>query len=336
MTQASLAFPGIAPPRFGLREAGLWAAAAALVLAAHVAVAYALQEISFADSPDGGPPPALAIEMAPLVTAPAIPEESAMADAVSPDPPDAAEDIEKPTELKPVTEPALRPALEQPEPMLEPAPTEKPVAATEAEAPQPAMTALSEQQPLEEVVPDITETVAPDVVIPLPQPKPADTPIRTTKPVEAKTKAERKKKPAEEPKPRQKKERAAPAARPVSTASVDAKAAARAAAPQTSDSMPRSSVGPTRWNASLAAWIRRHTRYPSVARSRRAEGSPNVTFTVDGSGRVVSARLARSSGDADLDRAALGALQGATVPAPPAELGARVTRTAPFTFSLRD
>ncbi|WP_292456885.1 energy transducer TonB, partial [Mesorhizobium sp.] len=99
---------------------------------------------------------------------------------------------------------------------------------------------------------------------------------------------------------------------------------------------PRSSVSPSRWNSSLAAWIRRHTRYPSAARSRRAEGTPSVTFTVDTSGRVVSARLARSSGDGDLDRAALGALQGASVPAPPAELGARVTRTAPFVFSLRD
>ncbi|TIU28232.1 MAG: energy transducer TonB, partial [Mesorhizobium sp.] len=38
----------------------------------------------------------------------------------------------------------------------------------------------------------------------------------------------------------------------------------------------------------------------------------------------------------DLDRAALGALQGATVPTPPEELGARVTRTAPFVFSLRN
>jgi len=61
-----------------------------------------------------------------------------------------------------------------------------------------------------------------------------------------------------------------------------------------------------------------------------------VTFTVDSSGRVVTARLARSSGDDDLDRAALGALQGASVPAPPPELGARVTRTAPFVFSLRN
>jgi len=61
-----------------------------------------------------------------------------------------------------------------------------------------------------------------------------------------------------------------------------------------------------------------------------------VTFTVDVSGRVTSARVARSSGDPDLDRAALAVLQGATVPAPPPELGARVSRTAPFVFNLRD
>jgi len=66
------------------------------------------------------------------------------------------------------------------------------------------------------------------------------------------------------------------------------------------------------------------------------EGKPYVAFTVDSSGRVLSARLTRSSGDADLDRAALAVLQGATVPAPPSELGARQSRTAPFVFSLRN
>jgi len=329
MTQASLALSSPATPRFGTREAGLWAFAAALVLAAHVAVAYALQDISLADTPDGGPPPALAVEMAPLVTAPAMPEEASMADAVTPDPPDAAEEAEKPAEVKPASEQAL----EQSEPAQEPARSEKNDATAEAAPPQPAVTAPSEQQPFEEVVPDVTQAVAPDVVIPLPQPKPVDMEVKAAKPVEAKKRVG--KKPVEHPEPSRKKERVA-AARPMATASVDARAAARATAPRTSDAPPRSSVGPSRWNASLAAWIRRHTRYPSVARSRRAEGSPNVTFTVDGSGRVVSARLARSSGDADLDRAALGALQGAIVPAPPAELGARVTRTAPFSFSLRD
>ncbi|TIW04779.1 MAG: energy transducer TonB, partial [Mesorhizobium sp.] len=90
------------------------------------------------------------------------------------------------------------------------------------------------------------------------------------------------------------------------------------------------------WDAKLRAWLNRHKRYPTSAKARRAEGNVLVTFTVDASGRVLSARLARSSGDADLDRAGLAIVQGATVPAPPPELGARLSRTAPFFFSVRD
>lgn len=328
MTVAALS--RISQPRFGMREAGLWASAAAVVLAAHVAVAYAVQDLSLAELQDGGPPPALAVEMAPLISAPAVPQETAMLDTVTPEPPDAAEETEKPTDVKPVTDPA--PVVDRAEPV-----TEQPSDAADTQeaeqTPPAAVAALSEQPPLDEIVPDPVEAIAPDVVIPLPQQKPVETEVKAQKPVEPKRKTE--KKPVEKPKERPKKERPAPP-KTVTTASIDAKAAVKASAPQSSTAASRSSVSPSRWNSSLAAWIRRHTRYPSAARSRRAEGTPSVTFTVDTSGRVVSARLARSSGDGDLDRAALGALQGASVPAPPAELGARVTRTAPFVFSLRN
>jgi len=329
MTVAALS--RISQPRFGAREAGLWTSAAAIILAAHVAVAYAVQNLSFAEMQDGGPPPALAVEMAPLVSAPAVPEEAAMLDMVTPEPPDAAE-TEKPVEVKPVTDPA--PVVQQAEPITEqPSDADDTQEVEQAAPAEQTVAALSEQPPLDEVVPDPVEAIAPDVVIPLPQPKPVEAEVKAQKPAEPRKKAE--KKPVEKPKERVKKEKAPPP-RATTTASIDAKAAAKAAAPQSSNAAPRSSVSPSRWNSSLAAWIRRHTRYPSAARSRRAEGTPSVTFTVDTSGRVVSARLARSSGDGDLDRAALGALQGASVPAPPAELGARVTRTAPFVFSLRD
>ncbi len=327
MTVAALS--RISQPRFGAREAGLWASAGAIILAAHVAVAYVVQNLSFTEMPDGGPPPALAVEMAPLVIAPSAPEDIAMLDKLAPEPPDVAEETEKPIDVKPAADPA--PAVEQAEPVAE-----QQVDADKAQEVEPAqqtMAALSEQPPLEEVVPDPVEAIAPDVVIPLPEPKPVEAEVKAQKPVEPRKKAE--KKPVKKPKERVRKEKAPPP-RATTAASIDATAAVRAAAPQSSDAAPRASVGPSRWNSSLAAWIRRHTRYPSAARSRRAEGTPSVTFTVDTSGRVVSARLARSSGDGDLDRAALGALQDASVPAPPAELGARVTRTAPFVFSLRD
>lgn len=330
MTAAAL--PRMSQPRFGARDAGLWASAAAIILAAHVAVAYAVQNLSFAEMQDGGPPSALAVEMAPLVVAPTVPEEAATLDTVTPEPPDTAEETEKPVDMKPVTDPA--PVVEQAEPVTEQTldadNTQEPEQAAPAEQ---AVAALSEQPPLDEVVPDPVEAPAPDVVIPLPQPKPVEAEVKAQRPVAARKKAE--KTPVEKPKERVK-EKNPPPPRATTTASIDAKTAAKAAAPQSSNAAPRSSVSPSRWNSSLAAWIRRHTRYPSAARSRRAEGTPSVTFTVDTSGRVVSARLARSSGDGDLDRAALGALQGASVPAPPAELGARVTRTAPFVFNLRD
>ncbi|MBN9552850.1 MAG: TonB family protein [Alphaproteobacteria bacterium] len=327
MTAAALS--RISQPRLSARDAGLWTGAAAIVLAAHVAVAYAVQDLRLAEMPDGGPPPAMAVEMTPLVVAPAIPEEAAMLDIATPEPPDAAEETEKPIDAKPSTDPA--PEAEQTERVAE--------QSLDADAPQEpapaeqAIAALSEQQPLDEVVPDPVEAIAPDVVIPLPVPKPVEAEVKAQKPPQPRKKAE--KKPVEKPKDRIKTKKAPPPSA-TTTASIDAKEAMKAAAPQSSNAAPRSSVSPTRWNSSLAAWIRRHTRYPSAARSRRAEGTPSVTFTVDTSGRVVSARLARSSGDGDLDRAALGALQGASLPAPPAELGARVTRTAPFVFSLRD
>jgi protein TonB len=327
MTAAALS--RIFQPRFGARDAGLWTGAAAIVLAAHVAVAYAVQDLRLAEMPDGGPPPALAVEMTPLAVAPAVPEEAAMLDIATPEPPDAAEETEKPIDAEPSTDPAL--VAEQTERVAE-----QSLDADTPQEPAPAeqaIAALSEQQPLDEVVPDPVEAIAPDVVIPLPVPKPVEAEMKAQNPVQPRKNA--KKRPVEKPKDRIKTKKASPPGA-TTTASIDAKAAAKAAAPQSSIAAPRSSVSPSRWNSSLAAWIRRHTRYPGAARSRRAEGTPSVTFTVDASGRVVSARLARSSGDSDLDRAALGALQGASVPAPPAELGARVTRTAPFVFSLRD
>ncbi|MDG4898968.1 MULTISPECIES: TonB family protein [unclassified Mesorhizobium] len=325
MTQAIAALS--TQPRFGFREAGLWASAATVIFAAHVAVAYAVQNLSFTEVPDGGPPPALAVEMTPLPTTPGVPEEAAMLDTVTPEPPDAIKEAPAVSEVKPVIDPA--PVMKRVEPVAEP-----PVDSDKAEEAEPAETAaaLSERPPLDEVVPDPVETVTPDGSVPLPQPKPVEAQPKASQPVEARKKAE--KKPVEKPNQRKRAKAAPPKA--VTMASIDANAGAKAAAPQSSESVSRSSVSPSRWNSSLAAWIRRNIRYPSAARSRRVEGTPTVTFTVDVSGRVVSARLAQSSGDPDLDRAALGVLQGASVPAPPAELGAHVTRTAPFVFSLRD
>ncbi|MER9297430.1 energy transducer TonB [Mesorhizobium sp. M0621] len=313
MTQAA-ALPSVELSRLNWRDLGLWAGAAVLVLGAHVAVAYAVQNFTMANEEDGGPPPAQVIEMAPMVVMPAVEEQVAALDAVTPDQ----------TEPTPTTEPTPE-ELEKVEPVVE---QPQAVPPDEAEPTQAEMAEQVDQPPPDEVVPDIVEAVTPEVVIPLPQPKPVEV-VKDKKPVEAKAK-----KPVDKPKPRPKKEKAAPP-KTATVASADAKPAARTAAPKSAQSTSRSGDA-SKWDSRLGAWIKRHTRYPSSAKARRAEGKPYVAFTVDSSGRVLSARLSRSSGDADLDRAALAVLQGATVPAPPPELGLRQSRTAPFVFSLRN
>ncbi|PBB23711.1 MULTISPECIES: energy transducer TonB [unclassified Mesorhizobium] len=316
MTQAA-ALPTTYPTRFGWRDLGLWTGAAALVLGAHVAVAYAVQSFSPIEM-DGGPPPAPVIEMVPMAVMPAVPEQAAMLEAAMPDQAEPAEEAERVAEAEPekMTE-QTEPTAEQPE-TVPPDGTE-PTTTADAEP--------IDQPPPDQVVPEIVEAVTPEVVIALPQPKPVKK-IKEKKPAQAKAK-----KPAEKPKPRPRKEKAEPA-RTVATASAQTRPAAGAAAPKSAAGV--SGMDPAKWESRLASWINRHKRYPSAAKSKGAQGNVNVAFAVDASGRVVSARVARSSGDPDLDRAALAVLQGATVPAPPPGLGSRVSRTAPFVFNLRD
>ncbi|PZV34175.1 TonB family protein [Mesorhizobium kowhaii] len=308
MMQAA-ALPSVELSRFSRRDLGLWAGAAVLVLGAHVAVAYAVQTFSMVNEADGGPPPVQVIEMAPMVVMPTVAEQVAALDAVT-------SDQVEPTSEEPVEK--VEPVVEQPQA----------VPPDETELTQTEMAEQVDQLPPDEVVPDIVEAVTPDVVIPLPQPKPVEA-SKDKRPVEAKAK-----KPVDKPKPRPKREKAAPP-KTASVASADARPASRTAAPKSAESTSRSGDS-SKWDSRLGAWIKRHTRYPSSAKARGVEGRPYVAFTVDSSGRVLSARLTRSSGDADLDRAALAVLQGATVPAPPPELGTRQSRTAPFVFSLRN
>ncbi|TPN14962.1 TonB family protein [Mesorhizobium sp. B2-3-3] len=307
------ASPAMALSRFGWRDLGLWAGAAALVLGAHVAVAYVLQSLSPIET-DGGPPPAAVIEMAPMVITPAVPEQAAILDAA----------ISDPAEPTPKTEPDPQEQVDRAEPVVERSEATPPA---DAEPIQAEMAERVDETPPDEIIPDIVEAVAPDLVIPLPQPKPVEAP-KEKKPVEAKAK-----KPVERPKPRPKKAKAEPA-KTVATPSAETEPAAKAAAPKSAAGV--SGTSPAKWESRLTAWINRHKRYPGTAKSRRSQGNTNVVFTVDASGQVISARVVRSSGDPELDRAALAVLQGATVPAPPAELGPRVSRTAPFVFSLRD
>lgn len=72
----------------------------------------------------------------------------------------------------------------------------------------------------------------------------------------------------------------------------------------------------TDWQKKLFAHLNRHKRYPGGVRQRQAEN--RIVFTLDRTGRVVSARVAVSSGDAAFDAAALDMMKRSDpVPAPP-------------------
>jgi protein TonB len=70
------------------------------------------------------------------------------------------------------------------------------------------------------------------------------------------------------------------------------------------------------WQRELAAHLDRHKRYPGDRSSQTAEIM--LSFVLDRTGRVLSARVARSSGDPSFDDAALAMMRRADpVPAPP-------------------
>lgn len=330
------AFPGAAPSRFGWRDLGLWSGAAALVLGAHVAVAYAVQDFSMVNEADGGPPPAQTIDVMPMVVMPAVEEQVAALDAQTPDQTEPT----PATEISP-EEPADKtgPVVDRPD-MVPPDETEPTRAETAEQADPPGALAPEEtdpartdvvheadQPPLDEVVPDIVQAVAPDVVIPVPQPKPVEIAKEKKRPV-----ADKAKKPVDKTKPRPRKEKASPS-RTVTVASADAPSAASTAAPKSAQPALRSGDA-AKWKSRLTSWINRHKRYPSAARARRSVGTVNVAFNIDLSGRVTSVRITGSSGDPDLDRSALDMLRGATVPAPPEGVSSLVK--LPLGYTLRD
>ncbi|RWP40804.1 energy transducer TonB [Mesorhizobium sp.] len=311
--------------RFGAREIAWWAGAAALVLMAHAAVGYAMQSWRPAE-PDGGPPQAQVIELSPIALTPA--EPAPISDEIAPDQPDPAEEPETVE-----TEPPPEPPVEQAEPVAEPSEA-APVDTVEPTP--PTVAERVDQPPLEEVVPEIAEAITPEVVIPLPQPKPVDAPVETKPKKQAKAEVKepaevKAKKPVKEAKKRPKKEKAAP---PRTTASVAATSAARAAAPKSAKAAAARRGDAKKWNSQLTRWLNRHKRYPKAAKARRSEGTVSVSFMVAGSGRVTSVRITGSSGDPDLDRSVLDLLQGATVPAPPEGVSSRVN--VPLRFDLRN
>jgi periplasmic protein TonB len=91
------------------------------------------------------------------------------------------------------------------------------------------------------------------------------------------------------------------------------------------------------YQALVLAHLQRHRVYPSEARNRGVTGVAAVRFALSSNGSVISAGLARSSGESILDSAAVDMVRRAS-PFPPFPSGmgrARLDFAAPIRFDLR-
>jgi protein TonB len=202
---------------------------------------------------------------------------------------------------------------------VEAAPVELPPAAMLLElAPLPTVAPPPAPAVVQQPTPEPQVVVAPKPKLVLEKPKPKAKPLvkplkpTPTPPVPAA-------KPAEQTAPTV---NTAPAAAPV------------AAQPSISSATAAAKAS---WQSQLLSHLARHKRYPDEARRRGIQGTCQVRFNLDRSGAVLSVELAKSSGNAALDRATLAMISRASpVPTPPAELlsNGQLEIVAPFIYSL--
>ncbi len=215
--------------------------------------------------------------------------------------------------------------------VAEPPAAEAPPLPQEAEPePQPEPQAQSEPQPepppQAEPVPDLAPAPKADAVLALPE-KSAEPKAPPKPKIEEKPKP--KKAPPPKPKTEAKQERAPHAARttaPATRAGGPSGQAAGQAAPGVS------SMSAGAWRGLVSAQLNRNKRYPPGAQG--ASGTASISFTIDRSGHLVSARLVGSSGSAALDSEAVAiARRASPFPPPPPEIaGGHVTLTVPVNF----
>lgn len=277
-----------------------WALAAACVTVVHGGVALAVAHWPRPESPAGEPAAAVMIELAPMPMAPEVPPQELAVGAQQ----------EVRTEITPVEdedELAESEELPEPEPLT-------------AEAPPEAMREVSEHAAATELeTPDLPEIATAEAVIEAPAARRPEPERAEEKPREPERKSEPKK---TQPK------------RKPQTLTASAPKAVNAARART-NAAPTSGTGAVAstatWRGSVIAHLNRRKRHPGGA----ARGTATVAFTIDRSGRVLSARLVRSSGSATLDQEAVAlARRASPVPAPPANIGrASVTLAVPVRFS---
>lgn len=282
-----------------------WGASAALVLVAHAAAAAII--VTIADPvPSGTPTAAIVVDLAPFAAAPEEAQPDLAPGPVQPQI-DGTPDV-RPEQI--VADAPVEPVVAQ-EP-VETKPEEKPVEV-----------AVAKIEPVEEKV----ETP--------PEIKPQDQPLIERAPEATKPDVTATIPVAKPPPPRKR----AKAARPMQLATAPmpaAEIAPRATAPSQGMPSPNSRAAALSWNSAISAALERAKRYPSDAKSRGEQGIAVVAFSVDRAGRVLSSRIARSSGHAALDQETLATVARASLPPAPSEhAGARFSFSVPIRFNIR-
>lgn len=159
-----------------------------------------------------------------------------------------------------------------------------------------------------------------EVVLPPPEPPP---PLDLKPPDKLK--------PVEKPRPAQPKPRSVAAAPEAASAQ-----APQAAAPAPAAAPMLPSAGLPNWKGALLRHLERHKRYPQEAQRARREGVTTVRFTMSRDGRVLAARIERTSGVTSLDQEGLDLLQRAQPlpPLPSDQPGESLELVVPIQFHL--
>lgn len=292
---------GVAPGVDGTdgRDLARWGLSFALVAALHGAGLAGLVAARNLPADQGEALPAVMVDMAPPPAAPTL----------------AAADL-PPAEASP--EAAAPDAVPDapPDPELQVPPPDAPPPVVTADVPPPPVPLpdvpkVDEPPPPPPVIAQMAEVALPP---PAPKPKPAPpkpkervVDRRPPKPVQAK-RAERQE-----------------AARPPAQAAGAHDAAAVASLSSGASTASRSS-----WQGALVAALNR------AKRPQGDTGSASVRFSIDRGGRLLSASLAGSAGNASLDQEAVALVRRASLPPAPADVpGATFTFTIPIRFTIR-
>ena len=310
-----------------------WAAALLVVVGLHAGVGWWLLGRGFAPPPPAEGVAGITIDLEPV----AVP----VAPTAAPQPLQTAGPAPAPQPAEapaPPPEPTPPEAAAPPEPPPMPAP--EPPKAEPAASPEPAPAAVPTppvETPPQPAVPEVAQP-GEAVLAPMPPARPAQPPEARPRPV-PRTPAPPKPDPRRLAREAAKREAQAEARAQAATDARErrqAARAARAAAAREGGGAARDTAAPVASGAEVASWrgaVVAHLNAYKPASPSGSGGTVRVAFTVDRGGRVVSASVAGSSGDAALDAAAVSMVrQASPVPAPPPELGGRIPLAVPVRF----